>query len=343
MLWKKKSITKRISTFPIILLNFLEFVEIVKASMKNKFLLLIAGFVLIAVLGFLFNSGFLRSKSARQISQNNKLQVTASFYPLYFFSSEIGGEKSEVKNITPSGSEPHNYDPSPQDIARIESGDIFILNGGVEAWGNRIKDNLKDTKVKIITAGEGLLTRQIEEEGKNQTDPHIWLDPQLAKKEGEKITEGSIAIDPSNSTYYQNNEQKLKNKLDKLDQDYKQGLQRCQSKDIITSHAAFGYLANRYGLNQVTVTGISPDEEPSAQKIADVAKFAKEHNVKYIFFESLVSPKLSETIANEVGARTMVLDPIEGISDDDIKQGKNYFTVMEDNLKNLQIALQCSK
>ncbi len=135
----------------------------------------------------------------------------------------------------------------------------------------------------------------------------------------------------------------LNQKLDQLDKTYAEGLKTCKQKDIITSHAAFGYLATRYGLNQVAISGISPDEEPSSQQLAEVAKFAKENDVKYIFFESLVSPKLSETIAHEIGAKTLVLDPLEGISDDDIKQGKNYFTVMENNLKNLQKALQCSQ
>jgi len=308
--------------------------------MKNKYLLIIFGIIAIGVIAFLFRGNGI-NRGLRPDS--SKLQVTASFYPLYFFASQIGGDKAEVKNITPAGSEPHDYDPSTQDIARIENGNMLILNGGVEAWGNKIKDNLKGSKVKIISAGDGLLSKQIAEEGEVMKDPHVWLSPLLAKKEVAKITEGYINIDPANTEYYKNNEKVLDEKLDQLDISFKQGLANCQSKDIITSHAAFAYLAEAYGLNQVPISGVSPDEEPSAKQLADVANFAKQNNVKYIFFESLVSPKLSETIANEVGAETLVLDPIEGISDDRIKQGKNYFTVMEDNLKNLQIALQCSK
>jgi zinc transport system substrate-binding protein len=303
--------------------------------MRKVYLILVVVIVLVLVI-FFVNQSKIKTGS-------DKLQVTASFYPLYFFASQIGGDKVQVNNITPAGSEPHDYDPSTQDIARIENGNMLILNGGVEAWGDKIKDNLKDKDVKIIVVGDGLLTKELREEGENMKDPHVWLNPQLARQEAAKITEGFIAIDPVNGDYYKGNEKKLDAKLNKLDSDYKAGLANCQSKDIITSHVAFAYLAEQYGLNQVAISGISPDEEPSAQQLAGVADFAKKNNVKYIFFESLVSPKLSETIADEVGAKSLVLDPIEGLSDDDIKQGKNYFTVMEANLKNLQTALSCSK
>lgn len=308
---------------------------------KNN--LIIVGFIsalaLIAII-FFPKIGLFKNNSGLN---NGKLQITTSFYPLYYFATQIGGDKAEVKNITPFGSEPHDYDPSTQDIARIENGDMLILNGGVEAWGDKIRNNLKGTKVKIVIAGEGLLTKTLTEDGEKMKDPHVWLDPKLAKKEVQRITKGYVEIDPTNASYYQDNEKKLDAKFNDLDNKYKKGLANCQSKDIVTSHEAFAYLAEAYGLNEVAISGLSPDAEPSAQQLADVAKFAKEHNVKYIFFETLVSPKLSETIANEVGAKTATLDPIEGLSDDDIKQGKNYFTVMESNLKNLQTALQCNK
>ena len=282
----------------------------------------------------------------------NKLKVTTSFYPLYFFATQIAGNNGNVKNITPAGAEPHDYEPTAQDIARIEKSDLLILNGGVEAWGDKIKDNLKDKNVEIIVAGDGLLNQQLTEQGKIAQDPHIWLDPTLAKKEVEKIKDGFIKKDPNNSSYYETNTKQLEDKLGQLDNTFKQGLSNCEKKDLVTSHAAFGYLASRYGLNQVPISGLSPDQEPSPKQLADVSNFAKKNNIKYIFFESLVSPKLSETIANEVGAKTLVLDPLEGLSDDEInkfatsqgsvvKSGKDYFSVMQDNLKNLQVALVC--
>lgn len=300
---------------------------------------------LIIVLLILFGGGFYLV-SHRQItpqSENKKLQVYTSFYPLYFFASEIGGDKASVNNITPAGAEPHDYDPTAQDIAKIETSNMLILNGSVEAWGGKIKDNLHGTNVTIITAGDGFLTKQLSEEGKTTKDPHVWLNPVLAKKEVIKITAGFIKADPINASYYQRNEKQLDAKLDQLDSEYKKGLANCQSKDIITSHAAFAYMGSQYGLRQIAIAGISPDEEPSAQQLADVADFAKKNNIHYIFFESLVSPKLSDTIAQEVGAKTLVLDPLEGIPQDKIKHGEDYFTVMNQNLHNLQIALQCTQ
>ena len=285
-------------------------------------------------------SGFLR----RPIADNsNKTQVTASFYPLFFFAQEIGGEKVNVVNITPAGAEPHDYEPTPQDIFQIQKSKLLILNGGVEAWGDKIKDNLKSTNVLIVTAGEGLLTNNLVENGEKSIDPHVWLSPSLAKKEAQKILAGFMQIDSGNVEYYTMNEKKLESKLDALDSEYKLGLKNCQNKDIITSHAAFYYLASAYGLKQVPITGLSPDSEPSARQLADIANFAKQNNIGYIFFESLVTPKLSETVANEIGAKTLVLDPLEGIPQDNIDRGADYFSVMRSNLNNLEIALQCKK
>jgi zinc transport system substrate-binding protein len=321
-------------------------VSIAKNNMKNKtFLFLAIGILSIGVLSYFLKVGIFKQsqQNSNETSDTKKLQIVTSFYPLYYFVTQIAGDKANVKNITPSGAEPHDYDPSTQDVANIEKSNMLVLNGGVEAWGAKIRDNLKGTNVTIITAGEGLLTQKIEEEGQNQIDPHVWLDPINAKKEAHAITLGLEKIDPSNSLYYQQKENILNVKLDHLDSEFKTGLASCKQKDIITSHAAFGYLATRYNLRQVSIAGLSPDAEPSAQQLADVAKFAKANAVKYIFFESLVSPKLSQTVATEIGAETLVLDPIEGVSEDDMKAGKDYYSIMQDNLKNLQIALECNK
>lgn len=275
-------------------------------------------------------------------TKNNKLQVTTSFYPLYFFASQIGGDKAEVQNITPSGAEPHDYEPTAQDIARIEKSNLLILNGGrLEAWGDKIKDNIKGKQVITVIAGNGIVNQQVFEDGKPILDPHVWLNPSLASIEVKAILNGFIQVDPINKSYYYENTNNLLSQLNEIDKEYKQGLMNCNQKDIVTSHAAFGHLAKAYGLNQVPISGLSPDAEPSSKQLAEVSLFAKNHNVKYIFFESLLSPKLSETIAAEVGAKTIVLDPIEGVSGDDMRAGKNYFSIMKDNLTNLRLALEC--
>jgi zinc transport system substrate-binding protein len=273
---------------------------------------------------------------------SSKLQITTSFYPYYFFASQVGGDKVNVVNITPPGGEPHDYEPTPQDIIKIESSKLLILNGNVEPWGNKIKDLLKGKNTVILETGDGLVTQTVvDENGINSTDPHIWLSLKLAKIQVNLIMAKLIQIDPPNTDYYKANANKLLAALDSLDHEYQTGLSNCRSKDIITSHAAFGYLATDYGLKQVPITGLSPDSEPSLKQLTEIVQFAKANNIKYIFFESLVSPKLSQTIASEVGAQTLVLNPIEGLTLNDLAQGRTYLTVMHDNLNNLKIALDC--
>ena len=260
-----------------------------------------------------------------------KVSVVASFYPLYFFASEIGGEKISVRNITPSGVEPHDYEPTVRDMMETQRARLLILNGEkFEAWGEKVKTELKNEL--ILEVAQGLT------EG---NDTHVWLSPSLFKQEARAVLAGLVQIDPDNIKYYSDSERILEGKLDRLADEYRKGLTDCQSKEMITSHAAFGYLAREFGLKQIAIAGLSPDEEPSTKQLAEVAKIAREDGIKYIFFERLVSPKLAETVAEEVGAKILVLDPIEGISDNDMARGKNYLTMMEENLSNLRIALEC--
>lgn len=286
--------------------------------------------------------------SARQSGQTpstSRLSVVASFYPLYFFASEIGGDKSDVFTVTPAGAEPHDYEPTAQDMARMENSRLVILlnGGGLEAWGERIKSNLDPRHTLVVTAGESLATAKVVEGEEETIDPHVWLSPKLAELMADKIAEGFVKADPANTSYYSERATTLKKKLANLDNLYASGLTHCEKKDIITSHAAFGYLAAAYDLNQVPITGLSPDEEPSPKELARVAAFAKANRVKYIFFESLVSPKLAQTIATEVGVQTMVLNPIEGLTISEIAAGKDYFSEMLSNLDNLKQALTCKE
>ena len=226
----------------------------------------------------------------------------------------------------------------------MERARLVILNGGhLEAWGDSVKENLKNTGTLVVSAGDSLATRQLTEDGVTGQDPHVWLDPILAQQEVTTIAQALETVDPVNALTYKSNAQDLTARLAQLDTAYATGLQSCQKKDIVTSHAAFGYLTSQYGLNQVAITGLSPDAQPSAQQLAQVATFVEQHKVGYIFFESLVSPKLSDTIATETGAKTLELNPLEGLTDDEVKQGKDYFSVMHDNLSNLQLALVCQK
>lgn len=296
------------------------------------------------ILGIIF-IGFLslmiKSNNTPKIS-SDKIQVVTSFYPLYFFASQVAGDKADVSNITPAGFEPHDYEPTAQNIAKIENSNLLILNGGgLEVWSDNIKKNIISSKTRILTVGENIATQEVFYDGAKITDPHIWLSPVLALQMVGKIEAGLIEVDPNNTLYYKSNTEILKSKLEILNKEFEQGLASCKDKNIITSHSAFGYLASTYNLNQVAISGVSSEVEPSVQDLVEVAKFAKDNNVKYIFFESLVSPKLSQTIANEVGAETLVLNPLEGLTDSEIKEGKDYFSEMRNNLTNLKIALNC--
>lgn len=306
--------------------------------MKKLILLIIAAILIISTFNLLGGA------------KNADSEVAASFYPLYFFASEIAKDKARVSNITPAGVEPHDYDPTPSDIARIQKSKLLIVNGaGFEPWLDKIRGELDGVIIIDTSEGVGLEEGRHEDEDdeeredESSMDPHIWLNPQLAKLQVDKILQGFMEFDPGSKDFYEANAEELRQKLDELDNKFKQGLSVCEKNSFVTSHAAFGYLASAYNLTQVPISGLSPDEEPSPAQMAAVTRFVRENNIKYIFFETLVSPKLSETIAKEVGAQTLVLDPVEGISNDDIAQGRNYFTVMESNLLNLQTALECKR
>jgi len=299
------------------------------------FIFIIAGLILA---GGIFFYGKNKNNQTSVVS-DNKIIVTTSFYPIYFLTSQLGGDLIDAVNLTPSGTEPHDYELTAQDIIRIKKSQLLILNGGgLEIWEKDLKSN---NDLAIITLGDGLVNKNLEDEGGLKKDPHIWLSPILAIKMAEKITEELVKVDFKNRDYYQSNLDILKTKLINLDIKYEQSLVKCQRREIITSHNAFGYLTDTYDLEQISIAGLSPEEEPSIKQLTEIAQLARDKNIKYIFFESLTSPKLSQTIAGEIGAQTLVLNPIEGLSDDELSQGKNYLTEMEKNLENLKIALEC--
>lgn len=295
-------------------------------SVKSAFTLISLTILLVSLTGCI-----------EQPKSSGKINVVTSFYPLYEFSKRIGGEKADVSVLVPAGAEPHDWEPGPQDIVKVESAQIFVYNGvGLEPYVDKIITKTESQKLIVVDSSEGI---ELIKEG-GTPDPHIWLDPVLAKHQVDAIEKAFIKADPKNSDYYMANALALKQDLDSLDTNISKELAPAKKKVFITAHASFGYFAKRYGLTQIAIAGLSPDIEPSPAKIAEIVRLAQENKVKYIFFETLVSPKLSETIAKEAGAQTLVLNPIEGLSEAQIKQGENYFTIMRENLKNLKTALE---
>lgn len=270
--------------------------------------------------------------------QTNKITVTASYYPLYDFVKNIGKNKVEVVNITPAGSEPHDFEPSAKQLAFAYNSNVFIYNGAyLEPWAD---DFLKDYKNTTVKSSNNISLIKLEENS-NLYDPHFWLDPVAAIKIVDNILAGLIKASPENESYFTNNANAYKDKLTTLDKSFKEGLSSCQTDTAIISHEAFSYLSKQYKINLVSISGIDPSVEPDASKLAEISDLVKSKGIKYIFFESLVSPKLAETIASETGAKTAVLDPIEGFSEEDQQKGDDYINVQQRNLQNLKTALEC--
>jgi zinc transport system substrate-binding protein len=261
-----------------------------------------------------------------------KLQVTATYYPLYDFAKHVGGDRVQVANLTPAGAEPHEYEPSPKTLAGAQTAPVLIYNGGhFEPWTDNF---LKDYRHTAVRAGDG-----INLEGAQ--DPHFWLDAVLAQQIINNIRDGLIKADPAGEDYYRQNAATYNVKLARLDQEYRDGLANCRLNTVISSHEAFSYVAKRYDLKIVAIAGVSPADEPSAAKLAEISRLVRDTGIQYIFFESLVSPRLADTIAAETGAKTLVLDPIEGLTDADQQQGQDYLSVQRENLANLRTALAC--
>jgi zinc transport system substrate-binding protein len=284
--------------------------------------------------------------------------VVASFYPLWEFSRQVAGDRAEVVSLVPPGVEPHDWEPAPADIARLERTRVFIFNGaGFEGWVERLLPDLKARGAIVVEASQGLPLVAADpaqhddhghakghrrgETGKGQLDPHVWLDPVLAQAQVETIRAALSQAEPAHATAFAENAGLFTAALGQLHEAFEHGLARCARRDIVVSHAAFTYLARRYNLLQVPLTGLAPESEPSPADLAAVARFARRHKVRYVFFETLVSAKLAETLAREVGATTLVLNPIEGLTRDEVATGKDYRALMEANLTNLRRALEC--
>jgi zinc transport system substrate-binding protein len=309
-------------------------------EMDNRYTIIIAaiGVIIIAVLSIhSFDSG------KRNMSRDSgRMKVETSFYPLYYFSLRVAGGKADVSNLTPAGAEPHEYELTPEDMKLITESDILVINGGgLEVWSKDIAQNM-NSSTDMIVAGDGLFEKGSEGSGGNSLDPHIWLSPDMSIRIVDRITEAFAKKDPPNAEYYTENAMRLKNDLKQLDREYRIGTENCALRDIITSHAAFHYLAEAYGLKQISISGLSPEEEPSARKMASITDYARKAGARYIFYENQGSPLLSQTISEEIGAQTLVLNPLEGLIERDIAAGKDYFTEMRNNLDALRLALGCS-
>jgi zinc transport system substrate-binding protein len=305
---------------------------------------------------------------------DGEISVVTAFYPLTFATERVGGDHVSVTNLTPAGQEPHDLELAPSDIAAIEEADYVVyLKGFIPELDAAVEEYAPDKSLDVLTAVDtiGYDSTQVfeddhaeedehadehseeptaseeatedehdhEHEELEGTDPHVWLDPMRYGQIGTAIGEGLAGLDDANKADYTANAEAFAADLTDLDAEFTDGLAARTSDAIVTSHAAFGYLADRYGLTQVAISGLSPDQEPDSQRMAEVAHYVEENGVTMIFFETLVSPDIADTLAAETGAQSAVLNPLEGLTEEQVDAGADYFTVMRENLATLQTAL----
>lgn len=301
-----------------------------------------ACFLLVAACGNSSTKGSVDSKG-------DKLHVVTTFYPMYEFTKQIVKDKGDVDLLIPSSVEPHDWEPTPKDIANIQDADLFVYNSEyMETWVPSAEKSIGHAVFVNASKGIDLMEGSEEEheehdhgehEHSHAMDPHVWLSPVLAQKEVKNITAQIVKQDPDNKEYYEKNSKEYIAKLQDLDKLYRTTAKKAEKKEFITQHTAFGYLAKEYGLKQVPIAGLSPDQEPSAASLAKLKTYAKEHNVKVIYFEEIASSKVADTLASEIGAKTEVLNTLEGLSKEEQDKGLGYIDIMKQNLDALKDSL----
>ncbi|AXI77488.1 metal ABC transporter substrate-binding protein [Peterkaempfera bronchialis] len=277
-----------------------------------------------------------------------KLGVVASFYPLEYLAEQIGGSHVAVTDLTSPGVEPHDLELSPKQVAAVgKAGVVVYLKGLQPAVDDAVAQSGVSHVVEASTLSP-LVDHHLDEEGGEDGeehshttgDPHIWLDPTRYATVAKGVGEELAKADPDHAAEYRKNAEALVTRLTALDQEFRTGLEPYKGKEFITSHAAFGYLADRYGITQIAINGVDPESEPSPARLADIQKQAKAHGVSTIFFETLTNPKLATTLAHDLHLKTAVLDPIEGVKD---PAKDDYFSVQRQNLKNLEAAFGAAR
>lgn len=289
---------------------------------------------------------------------DGKISVITSFYPLYDFTQQIGGEHVEVANMIPAGVDPHDWTYRSQDIVNMTKARLFIYNGAGfdDWWVDDLLASMGDQQPEVIMASEGieLLPAQASEHESSDTDhhhsdhdhhhgdvdPHVWLSPLNAIQMAANIKDGLIAVDPDHQADYEANYQALKAELQQLHQEYSEAIQQAERRHFVTSHQAFAYMAHDYGLIQLSIMGLSTEAEPTSQDMRQISDFIREYGIRYILFEELASPKIAETLANDLGIGILPLHPIEGLTKQQEAEGADYIQLMRDNLQSLKLALQ---
>jgi len=270
---------------------------------------------------------------------DGKLQVIASFYPVAEAAGRVAGARAEITNLTPAGTEPHDIELTPDQVDQLQDADLVLyLGGGFQPAIEKVVARRDRASVDLLQALP--LEKGAAEEGET-SDPHFWLDPALMERAVERIQRALGDARPGDRAEIERNAAAYRGELRELDARYKTTLSTCRRRDLVTSHAAFHYLATRYGLSQEPIAGLSPETEPDPKRLAELTDLVRRRNATTVFYETLVSREVAETLARETGTRTAVLNPLEGLTSEQEGKGASYVSVMDENLAALKDALGC--
>ncbi|MFW6036182.1 MAG: metal ABC transporter solute-binding protein, Zn/Mn family [Halothermotrichaceae bacterium] len=301
---------------------------------KNLILIVIIAAVILLVSIYMYSNMSKDSASGRQ----NQVTVYTSFFPLYDTASKIAGNSADVETVIPKGAEAHSYKPSPKQIAALEKADIFFYIGlGMEPWADKVVNNSEETSLETVRVSKGL--DLIENNHHHQYDTHVWLDPLNMLKIAEMMKDKLVQLDPDNKEIYEENFKNYQSKIEEVHNDYKSVFKDKSKKYIMVSHAAFSYLAERYGFKQLAVSGVAPHEEPSPGALAGLTKKAEDYGLEYIFMETLASPRIVNVLAEEANLEILTLHTAAGLTGEQIQNDVDYFTLMKINLDNLNKAV----
>ena len=302
----------------------------------NKKRLIFMGIILITVV---VSMKFFIANSPTLTKQDDKPIVAVSTFTLYEVSSVIAGETLKISPIVPLGSDAHMFSPTPSVVAEISNSAFFVYNGaGFETWAQSLKQTLPSA-VKVIDMSSHVIL--LKENDQTAFDPHYWLDIDNMIKMTRTLEAEFSQHYPVNAQLYHQNASAYIAKLEKLKADYQAGLKECKNRTLVSNHDAFGYLASANKLENISIIGLSSDEEPSAQIIAQIIAHVKEHGIKTIFFEEMINDNVAQTIAAETGAKAQPLQPLENISEDELKSHQTYESIMRTNLAKLTEAMEC--
>ena len=302
------------------------------------------------------------SDTSEEKSNNDKLIVYTTIFPLQNFASLIGGDKVDVKSIYPPNVDAHSYEPTTKTMLEIADADMFIYTGaGVEGFADKAVETLEKENVKIVKAANGVdllksthdhehaegdeahdhehAEGEEEHHHHGEYDPHVWLDPIRSIELAENIKDALVELAPTDKELFNENFNDLKGKLETLDQKFSDTVNQASSKEILVSHAAYGYWENRYGIEQLSISGLSPTQEPSQKQLKNMIDVSKEHDLQYVIFDQNVTSKIAGIIQKEIGAKPLTLHNLESVTEDDINNNQDYFSIMEKNIETLSKAL----